>query len=93
MKRPPDMSRAQFNAALKRRGWRKVVLWIDIGNGTSVGAVYFGSKLNRRAWLAKAIREIRKINFDPPPSHRVGWVETGAWFPCPAPALNPEERK
>lgn len=57
-----DMTRAQFNAALKRRGWRKVLMWIDLGAGKpSIGMVMLnrgrGYKINYRASLAKAIRE------------------------------------
>ena len=60
MKRPPDMSRAEFSAALKRRGWRKVLFWIEIANGRSIGMVVIKNKLNLRASLAHAIRESEK---------------------------------
>lgn len=51
------MSRAAFDAALKRRGWRKVLLWIDVGGGVSIGMVMVNGKINRRASLAHAIAE------------------------------------
>jgi hypothetical protein len=73
MKRPPDMSRAEFNAALKRRGWQKVLLWIDIGNGRSIGLVVINNKINLRASLAHAIRESEK----PPvntPADQARWM-------------------
>lgn len=61
MGRAKDMTRKQFNEALARRGWRKVLLWIDIGNGRSIGMVMRegarGFKINLRASLASAIRE------------------------------------
>ena len=57
MNRPRDMTRNQFNTALQRRGWRKVLLWIEVGNGRSIGMVMVGGKINRRASLAHAIRE------------------------------------
>ena len=61
------MTKAQFNAALKRRGWRKVLMWIDINNGTSTGMVMInrgrGYKTNYRASLAKAITEAEKEQF------------------------------
>jgi hypothetical protein len=57
MKRPRDMSRAQFNAALRRRGWRKVLCWIDLNNGTAIGMIMTGGRFNLRASLAKAIYE------------------------------------
>lgn len=60
MQRPKDMTRAQFNAALKRRGWRKVLVWIDIGGGHSIGMVMIGGKINLRASLAEAIKQSEK---------------------------------
>jgi hypothetical protein len=54
MRAARDMTRAQFEAALKRRGWRKVLLWIEIGGGRSIGMVMINGKLNRRASLAYA---------------------------------------
>ena len=59
MTRPRDMTRAEFDAALKRRGWRRVLVWIEIGDGRSIGMVLIGGKINRRASLAYAIREAR----------------------------------
>ncbi len=60
MKPVRDMTRAQLDAALKRRGWRRVLLWIDVGGGRSIGMVMVGGKINRRASLAHAIRESEK---------------------------------
>ena len=65
MKRPPDMSRAEFHTALKRRGWRQVLLWIDMGTSQFAGSwsivmVMINGKINRRASLAHAIRESEK---------------------------------
>jgi hypothetical protein len=61
MQAPRDMTRAQFDAALKRRGWRKVLLWIEVGNGHSIGMVMnLNGKINRRASLAHAIRQAAK---------------------------------
>jgi hypothetical protein len=54
------MTRSQFEAALKRRGWRSVLLWIEIGNGRSIGKVMINGKFNRRASLAHAAREAAK---------------------------------
>jgi hypothetical protein len=55
-----DMTEKQFKAALTRRGWRKVLMWIDLGRGHSVGLIMIkgprGYKVNRRASLAHAIR-------------------------------------
>jgi hypothetical protein len=60
MKRPPDMSSSQFRKALAARGWRKVLVWIDTGNGLSIGLVMINGKFNYRASLAHAIREVAK---------------------------------
>ena len=57
MRAARDMTRAQFEAALKRRGWRKVLLWIEIGGGRSIGMVMINGKLNRRASLAYAAQQ------------------------------------
>lgn len=57
MKRCRDMTRAQFKAALARRGWRKVLLWIEVGDGVSIGMTMINGKLNLRASLARAIKE------------------------------------
>jgi len=56
-----DMTRAQFNAALRRRGWTKVLLWIDIGGGHSIGMTLINGKVNLRASLARAINEDKKL--------------------------------
>ena len=61
MKQPRDMSRLQLEAALRRRGWRKILLWIEVGGGRSIGMVMVGGKINRRASLAHAIRESQKM--------------------------------
>jgi hypothetical protein len=59
-----DMTRMEFNAALQRRGWRKVLVWIDIGHGHSIGLVMRkgsrGYKINLRASLAHAIQQSEK---------------------------------
>lgn len=55
-----DMTRREFNDALRRRGWRKVLVWIEIGTGRSIGMVMIGGKINLRASLAHAIRESQK---------------------------------
>lgn len=61
-----DMSRKEFNAALTRRGWRRIMMWIEIGGGRSIGMVMRkgarGYKTNLRASLAQAIREANKVN-------------------------------
>lgn len=60
MKRPPEMTRAAFNAALKRNGFRKVLLWIEDTTGVvrgSLGMVlHMDGKSAYRASLAKALR-------------------------------------
>lgn len=66
MKRPPDMSSSQFRKALAARGWRKVLLWIDTGDGRSIGLVMINGKINYRASLAHAIRETAKPSEGPP---------------------------
>lgn len=62
-----DMTRKEFNAAIARRGWRKVLLWINIGDGHSIGMVMRkgsrGYKINLRASLAHAIQESNKSEF------------------------------
>lgn len=61
-----DMTRREFHAALARRGWRQCVAWIELGEGKpSIGMVMRsrnGSpfKFNRRASLARAIREAKR---------------------------------
>lgn len=64
MKRPPEMTRRQFHAALKRNGFQQVLLWVrDITGqvpGTSWGMVmHMNGKPAYRASLAKVIRERR----------------------------------
>ncbi len=67
-----DMTRSEFNAALKRRGWRKVLMWIDIGNGHSIGMLMRkgprGYKTHLRASLAYAIQQSQRQNDDRPVS-------------------------
>lgn len=58
----PDMSRSEFNAALKRRGFRQVLMWFQDTTGqvpdTSYGGIlHRNGKLARRATLAHIIRE------------------------------------
>ena len=65
MKRAPEMSRAQFKAALDRNGFRQVLVWFEDTTGqvtgTSWGAVlHLNGKMARRATLAKLIRERRR---------------------------------
>jgi len=62
MKRPPEMTRKQFQAALKRNGFRQVLVWIEDTTGqvrgTSWGMVMHSSgKMAYRATIAKVIRE------------------------------------
>lgn len=63
MKRPPEMSRAQFRAALKRNGFRQILMWFEDTTGecpsVSWGAILAikTGKIMRRATLAKIIRE------------------------------------
>lgn len=63
MKRPPEMSRAQFAAACRRHGFVLSLLWISCPKhpdpqkaGTSIGIVYGNNHFYRRATLAKAIK-------------------------------------
>lgn len=58
MKRPPEMSRAQFTAALKRHGWTKQLLWIcRTDRDAAVGMVlHMNGRPAYRASLAKAVR-------------------------------------
>lgn len=60
---PRDMTRQQFRDALKQRGWRSILGWIDVGNGLSIGMIYHGipMKPNYRASLAKAIRRSKDV--------------------------------
>jgi hypothetical protein len=64
-----DMTRKEFRAALTRRGWRQELLWITgtdkAGHTCGIGQVMRrkGSRgwvTDRRAWLAKAIRELKE---------------------------------
>lgn len=62
MKRPPEMSRKAFQAALARRGFRQVLLWVQDTTGqvpgTSWGMVmHMNGKTAYRATLAKVICE------------------------------------
>jgi len=63
MKRPPDMSLAQFTAALKRNGFKYGHLfWFYDTSGQTSGVSYAGiftrkGKLLRRATLAHLIRQ------------------------------------
>lgn len=61
MKRPPEMSRKAFDAALKRRGWKKVLVWIDNNSGVSIGILYRRGKPCYRASIAHAIAEFDRI--------------------------------
>lgn len=63
-----DMSRKEFRQAIARRGWRQELLWITgtdkDGHTCGIGSVMRRSGrgwiTDRRAWLAKAIRELRE---------------------------------
>lgn len=65
--RARDMTRKQFLAAIKRRGWRQRLVWISgtdkEGRHCGVGMVMMkgrrGWKTNYRASLAKACRELQ----------------------------------
>lgn len=64
MKRPPEMTRRQFQSALKRNGFKQVLMWVsDITGqvpGTSWGMTYHASgKPAYRYTLARVIRERR----------------------------------
>lgn len=72
MRAARDMTRAEFSAALKRRGWRRVLLWIDVGGGRSKGMVMINGRVNLRASLALAIRESEKELRDAGVSDGVG---------------------
>ncbi len=69
MKRPRDMTRRQFSSALRARGWRQVLVWIEVGDGRSIGMVMINGKFNRRASLAHAIRESSKPSLAPRRQH------------------------
>ena len=63
-----DMTRAEFRAALARRGWRQELMWITgidkQGHTCGIGMVMLnrgrGYKTNYRASLAKAIHELQE---------------------------------
>lgn len=63
-----DMSRNEFIQAIKRRGWRKELMWITgtdkDGHTCGIGMVLTnkgrGWKTDYRASLAKAIRELHQ---------------------------------
>jgi hypothetical protein len=65
------MTRKEFNSAIARRGWRKVLLWIEIEGGRSIGVVMRkgprGWEVNLRASLAHAIREATSPGRSVPP--------------------------
>jgi hypothetical protein len=63
MKAPKDMTGPQFAEALRRNGFRKVLLWIEDTSGACPG-VSWGivirrgtGRIMRRATLAKVLRE------------------------------------
>lgn len=58
MRKPREMSAAQFVAALEEHGFQQELLWLhDIETGISFGMVMdTRGKLLRRASLAKALR-------------------------------------
>ncbi|WP_372570393.1 hypothetical protein [Ruegeria jejuensis] len=57
-----DMSDSQFKAALKRRGFRKVLVWFEHADAPnhSFGGVFSqkAGRLHRRATLAKIIKDL-----------------------------------
>lgn len=63
-----DMTRKEFRQAIARRGWRQELLWVTgtdkEGHICGIGMVMYkngrGWKVNYRATLAKAIRELRE---------------------------------
>jgi hypothetical protein len=62
MKAPPEMSAAQFNKALAKHGFKKVLLWVHDTTGKVPGVswgiiMHRNGKTARRATLAKIIRE------------------------------------
>jgi hypothetical protein len=62
MKRPPEMTKRQFTAALQRNGFRQVLLWITDTTGQVPGTswgmmMHHNGKMAYRASLAKVIRE------------------------------------
>lgn len=63
-RRNPEMSRAQFKAALARNGFKQTLLWIEDTTGQVPGiswgiVMHPGGKVARRATLAKVLRERR----------------------------------
>ena len=66
MKRPAELSRAAFRAALRRNGFRIVLLWCEDISGATPGHSYgmvmnTKGKILRRATLAHVIRERDKV--------------------------------
>lgn len=67
MKAPRDMTRAQFDAALKANGFRKIFHWIEDRTGSAPGVswgVIFSvqnGKIARRATLAHVMRQREAI--------------------------------
>lgn len=63
MKRPPEMSRRQFQEALQRNGFKQVLLWFQDTTGQVTNTSWGGllmpgtGKLARRATLSYLIRE------------------------------------
>lgn len=64
-----DMKKAEFRAALARRGWKQELLWVvgtsKDGHSTGIGMVLSRQRgrwqTNYRATLAKAIRELQEV--------------------------------
>jgi hypothetical protein len=68
MKRPPEMTKAEYRRALERNGLKQALLWISDTTGVipdiSWGVVLHGApprkgRMAYRATLAKALRERR----------------------------------
>lgn len=60
---PRDMSRKEFHAALRRRGWRQVLLWIEIPPAPASIGMLMDRRTGKtlyRASLAYAIRQFEK---------------------------------
>lgn len=66
MKRPPEMSRGAFKAALARNGFKQTLLWITDATGIAPGIswgviMHRNGKTAYRATLARVLRERNAI--------------------------------
>jgi hypothetical protein len=66
MKAQREMSRPQFNRAIRALGFRQVLgLWLDDGKGTSLGMIFHApGKPAYRASLAKAYKHMQAKEVD-----------------------------